>query len=174
LVTAKMPTYRIEITEFECARCGYKWVNRINGKDGPVPLRCAKCKRTNWNGDALIKGEENGLRRRIRGYKKLYEYASFYSGDEIHWSADLAERFLNLNPRPTIAELKRAVYPKDLPLKPLDSQNQYSKRNFVPNPDKPGWLKYDEKEYVKLRNLEAHTRQEIMQRIIDSRDIIAV
>jgi hypothetical protein len=62
------------------------------------------------------------------------------------------------------------VYPRDLALKPLDSQNQYSKRNFVPNPDKPGWLKYDKEEYVKLRKREAQTRQEVIQHIIDSRD----
>jgi hypothetical protein len=169
-VKAKMPIHRIEITEYECARCSYKWVNRINGKDGPVPIRCAKCKRTSWNRNGLIKGQENGLRRRIRGYKKLYEYASFFSSDKIHWSEDLAEKFLNLSPRPTIVELKQVVYPRDLALKPLDSQNQYSNRNFVPDPDKPGWVKYDKEEYVKLRKREARTRQEIMQHIIDSRD----
>ena len=129
-----MPIHRIEITEYECARCGYRWVNRINGKDGPVPIRCAKCKRTSWNRNGLIKNQENGLRRRIRGYKKLYDYPSFYSGDKIYWSTDLAEKFLSLSPRPTMAELKQVVYPSNTALRPLDSQNQYSHRNYVTNP----------------------------------------
>jgi len=29
-----------EVTEYECAKCSYKWINRINGKEGltwPLP-----------------------------------------------------------------------------------------------------------------------------------------
>ena len=32
----------------------YKWINRVNGKDGPVPKRCAKYKRLNWDRDEII------------------------------------------------------------------------------------------------------------------------
>jgi len=42
-----MPISKIEVDEYECLRCGYKWINRINDKDGAVPDRCAKCKTTN-------------------------------------------------------------------------------------------------------------------------------
>jgi len=45
-----MTIYVIRVKEYECAKCGHKWINRINGKDGPIPERCAKCKRVNWNG----------------------------------------------------------------------------------------------------------------------------
>jgi predicted Zn-ribbon and HTH transcriptional regulator len=49
-----MTIYVIRIKEYECAKCGYKWIDRINGKDGPIPERCAKCKRVNWNGGLEI------------------------------------------------------------------------------------------------------------------------
>jgi Zn ribbon nucleic-acid-binding protein len=29
-----MPIERIQVLEYECVRCGYKWVNRVNGHDG--------------------------------------------------------------------------------------------------------------------------------------------
>ena len=32
-----MPIHRVEVSEYECFHCGYKWVNRINGKDGNTP-----------------------------------------------------------------------------------------------------------------------------------------
>ena len=41
---------RITINEYKCERCDYKWVNRRNGKDRPIPRKCAKCKRDNWDG----------------------------------------------------------------------------------------------------------------------------
>jgi hypothetical protein len=69
-----MPIHEIQIKEYECAKCGYKWVNRINGKDGPIPDMCAKCKRVNWNNlSEDITPKENGLRRRINGFRELYE-----------------------------------------------------------------------------------------------------
>jgi phage FluMu protein Com len=49
-----MTIYVIRVKEYECAKCGHKWINRINGKDGPIPERCAKCKRVNWNGGLEI------------------------------------------------------------------------------------------------------------------------
>jgi hypothetical protein len=56
-----MTIYVIRIKEYGCDKCGYKWINRINGKDGPIPERCAKCKRVNWNGGSEIEitPEEN-------------------------------------------------------------------------------------------------------------------
>jgi hypothetical protein len=52
-----MTIYVIRIKEYECDKCGYKWINRINGKDRPIPERCAKCKRVNWNGGLEIEIE---------------------------------------------------------------------------------------------------------------------
>jgi len=43
------------------AKCGYKWINRINGKEGPKPKRCAKCKKWDWE-----EGYLSPLEKRIR------------------------------------------------------------------------------------------------------------
>jgi len=28
-----MPSRKVEVTEYECAKCLHKWINRINGKE---------------------------------------------------------------------------------------------------------------------------------------------
>ena len=63
-----MPILKIQVNEYEYINCGYKWINRVKGKDGPVPKRCSKCKGSNWNRDEITP-TENGLRRRIKGFK---------------------------------------------------------------------------------------------------------
>jgi hypothetical protein len=144
-----MPTSKIEVTEFECAHCGYKWINRVNGKDGPLPERCAKCKRWNWNGGVqeAITDRERGLRVRIKHFPRLYEADTWHwrwPGEDwsIDWPAGLCEEFLNLEPRPTIEELKQVVYSS-----PLGRHNNcsdfFKRRGYIPDPDKPGYLKYD-------------------------------
>jgi hypothetical protein len=30
-----MPIHTIKVTEYECGHCGWKWINRINGKGMP-------------------------------------------------------------------------------------------------------------------------------------------
>jgi hypothetical protein len=168
-----MPVSKIQVNEYHCIKCGYKWINRVNGKDGPVPNRCAKCKTSNWDRDA-ISPKENGLRRRIRGFKQLYKYAGSYWSDRSIadcWSDELTEKFLNLNPRPTITELGRVAEPPGLVIEALTSQNQYIHRGLVPNPEKPGWLKYDKEEYIKILKQEAQKRQQVMRRIIETRHL---
>jgi hypothetical protein len=83
--------------------------------------------------------------------------------------AGLTEKFLNLKPRPTIRELRRVIYPPELVIRPLNSQNQYTSRGYVSDPNKPGWLKYDKKEYIKIIQKEAQKRIEVMIEIINSR-----
>lgn len=176
LVTDRdMTIQKIEVSEYTCEKCGYKWINRKNGKDGPIPERCAKCKKANWNGEKDISPQERGLRRRIEGFKELYRHAGFlWIGrlDEtdytIDWSSETMEKFLNLNPRPTIPELKQVVYPTGLAIKPLNSQNENTGLGFVPDPLKKKWIK-SPKEFMKLRRMEAERRQEIMRQIIESR-----
>jgi hypothetical protein len=192
-----MPIHEIQIKEYECAKCGYKWLNRINGKNGPIPERCAKCKRLNWNDlSEDITPKENGLRRRINGFRDLYE------GDTLHyrltdrkwsidWPYDLSEKFLNMKPKPTIKELQRVIYSS-----PVGRYNNgssvYKSRNKIPDPDNPGYLKYDyshwvsdpdnprklkynyssgPSEYQKLLEQEAKKRQDIMIQIMKSRGV---
>ena len=171
-----MAIQKIEVSEYTCEKCAYKWINRINGKDGSIPDRCAKCKKVNWNGEEDISPKERGLRRKVNGLKELYDRVGFKwvgilpaSEYKIDWSSEQTERFLGLNPRPTIQELKQVIFPSGLAIKPLNSQNQHSRRGFVPNPDEPQWRIYDPAEYFKLRRKEAKRRQEIIQQIIESR-----
>jgi hypothetical protein len=163
---------KIKVNEYQCIKCGYKWINRINGKDGPIPVRCAKCKKRNWNTEEDdISPEERGLRTRIRSVKRLYKYSSLYWSNpsiDDFWDNGLAEKFLHLNPRPTIAELRRVVYLPGLKIG-LTSQNFRRRRGFVPDPQKPGWLKYDEREYIKALQWDARKRQELIRHIIEKR-----
>ena len=137
-----MPITRIEINEYHCAQCGYKWVNRVNGKDGSVPNNCAKCKRTSWNGEMSRK--EVGLRRRIKGYNELYSSGIYHDNvrNLIKWNPDVVEKFLTMQPRATVEELKKVVYSS-----PIGRYNNGSDvhryRDCIPDPDRPGYLKYD-------------------------------
>jgi hypothetical protein len=98
-----MPIQKIEVLEYECARCGYKWINRVNGHDGPVPQKCARCKRSGWNGGEkdLITPREMGLRRRIKYFEILYDNVSSYSfwSTEMDWPKGLCEKFLKAQNR---------------------------------------------------------------------------
>jgi hypothetical protein len=38
----------VQVKECECAKCGYRWINRESGGDRHIPHRCAKCKRPDW------------------------------------------------------------------------------------------------------------------------------
>ena len=90
-----MPVYEIQTKEYQCSWCGYKWINRFNGKDGPIPNNCAKCKRANWDKGQveLITPKENGLRRRMKGFNKTYYWGNFTHGTNIIFPNDLSDRF---------------------------------------------------------------------------------
>ena len=166
-----MPIQKIEVSEYECARCGYKWINRINGHDGPVPQKCAKCKRLGRNRGRkeLISPTERGLRRQIKYFERLYDNPGFYWSIEIDWPKGLCEKFLDMDPRPTIEELKQVLYPPEG--LGLTSQNQDTHRGRVPDPDRPEWMKFDKEEYLKLLKQEAQKRIELMLQIMKSRGI---
>jgi hypothetical protein len=131
-----MPVHEIKVREYECTWCGYKWISRINGKDRPIPARCAKCKRRAWeNGyEGYITPEEEGLRRRIKNLEKLYRYES------RDWPNGLCEQFLRIKPRPTVRELKQVLYPL--------GYDTRKRRNWVPDPNRPAHLKYDDSVYI--------------------------
>jgi hypothetical protein len=116
--------------------------------------------------------EENGLRRRLRGMKELYEHVAldFPSDPSISkwWDNELAWRFLDLYPRPTIEELKQVVHLPE-PVIGLTSENRYSWKGFVPSPENLRMWKYDKKEYLRILHLEVLKRQDIMRQIIERR-----
>jgi hypothetical protein len=163
-----LPIRNIQTAEYECGYCGYKWINRINGKDGLIPKNCARCKRSNWNNpDDVMTYEEIGLRRKIRGFGKKY-YTGYIlrfdiKDEDINWPYDISEVFLRIdNPRPTIAELTKIVYPfgKD-----------FIKRNkWIPDPHREGWFMRNLK-IAELMGREYEKRKRYMLKIIKERGI---
>lgn len=123
-----------------------------------------------WNCRGLgLTPKQIGLRTRLHNLKSLYEYESTYWSDKsiaACWSNELTEKFLSL--QPTTSEVKRILIGSELILE-LNCQNHRTGRGWVDNPDKPGLMKRDMEEYIKLVKIEAQKRQEIMQQIINSR-----
>jgi hypothetical protein len=110
-----------------------------------------------------------GLRRRIKYFKSLYECAPLYCGINIDWPNGLCEKFLDIKPRPTIEELEQVLYPPGGLW--LTSQNQFTHRGFVPDPDRPGRMIYNKEEYLKTLKQEAKKRIELMLQVMKSREI---
>jgi hypothetical protein len=156
--------------EFQCNLCGYKWINRFNGRDKPVPKRCSKCKSHNWNRmGGNIGSVEKKLRARIRGLEERYIGASFTwlnTSMANCWDVELAKKFLNLNPRPTIEELRLVVKGSRIG---FNSKDPYKAQGFVPDPQNPGSYKYDTDEYQKIILLDAENRKKTMRKIIQER-----
>lgn len=179
-----MTISRVEVNEYTCLLCDYKWINRRNGKDGPIPKRCAKCKKLDWNGKKTnpMTPQEAGLRRRITNLYKLYhiavwrmlsplpDFKTFSVDDYLNKEVVLAFLMLE-NPRPTISELQQVLYPPGLALG-LNSQNFVRMEAWYPDPQKPGWFKRDKSpynEYLKHVKADALKQQQAMQKIIDER-----
>jgi hypothetical protein len=101
-----MPCHKVEVIEYECAKCSHRWINRVNGENGPKPTRCAKCKRWDWELGNLT-SDEKWLRRVLvnLGY--------------------ISKDFLNISPRPTEEEL-RMIWE---PITPIRRHN----RNYDPD-----------------------------------------
>jgi hypothetical protein len=98
---------RIEVNEYTCELCGYKWVNRINGEDRPIPKRCAKCKHQHWE-----KGHIGALEQRYRdAVKKRFGYFH-YIGGMFHggWQTEKNVK-LYLQRRPSVVEMKVLLHP---------------------------------------------------------------
>jgi hypothetical protein len=125
--------------------------------------------------------KEVGLRRRVQNLYRVYYVSVWRLTDPLPdfdtFSVDdyldrkVVTKFLNLDPRPTIEELRHVLFSPELKLR-LNSQNQLRKEAWIPNPEKPGWRKRDRRpyhEYLKLVKADAQKQQEIMQQVIQSR-----
>jgi hypothetical protein len=82
----------------------------------------------------------------------------------------LAKKFLNLDPRPTLEELCLVLDGSRIG---FNSKDPYKAQGFVPDPQNPGKLKYDTKEYQRIILLEAEKRKEIMRKIIQERTALS-
>ena len=194
-----MPIHTIQVSEYECVHCGYRWINRVNGKDGPMPKNCAKCKRFHWNG----KGEGSGYNPitprerslRVRLYK-FEGYRNYQLGAGRQYSPNaLCEKFLSLNPRPTMQELRQALYPlgwnphntdknsyihlipdpdPNRPHRPGRINMKLDNSPWIPDPDREGYLKWNtdpnfKSDWMKLVEEETRLRKEVMKKVIKSR-----
>jgi hypothetical protein len=172
-----VPYHKIEVIEYECAKCDYKWINRINGKDGPKPIRCAKCKRWDWE-EGYLSNIEKRLRRdllRIESVETVH--LTMFGETRVNLApTDLCATFLSIYPRPTVQELEAV-------LNPVSYFGPYKHHGF-PNhggdcTEKldcgPGWIpitggyRYDKEKANEMERKEEEIRHELMQHVIDSR-----
>lgn len=101
-----MPVNIIQVHEYECIKCGYKWINRKNGQNGPTPVRCAKCKQMDWDKGNISK-KESRYRYKLRftvGEYKSNTYRPHF------WRTDTKVDEL-LKYRPSIKDMKLIIQP---------------------------------------------------------------
>ena len=102
-----MPITRVEVDQYQCALCSYKWISRVNGKDGPIPNRCAKCKRTQWEKGEVDKHERNYM----NALRKKFGY--YNSSNGIYQGGWRIEENIQryLQRRPSVEEMKLLLEP---------------------------------------------------------------
>lgn len=110
---------------------------------------------------------ENGLRRRIKGFNKLYFYEHDNEmRDRIKWDVEFCQKFLDL--RPTVKEIRHVLLSS--PLHRTTSSTSFrTQKRYIPRkaiPDRPGWYRRDFAKYEELVVQEAETRKKLMSDII--------
>jgi hypothetical protein len=178
-----MPSRKVEVIEYECAKCSYKWIKRINGKEGPKPKRCAECKRSDWEEGYLSSVEKQLRRDLLKIEKNQIKYVTVF-GDTAFFSipTDICGAFLSIWPRPTEMELRTVLNPICY-LGPYDHglHPSYSHKGtcsdqveccpgWIPIPDEPGCYDYDKKIYENMVRKEKEVRHQLMQHLVDSRN----
>lgn len=177
-----MPCRKIEVTEYECVKCSYKWINWNNGKEGPKPKRCSNCKRSDWEEGYLSRIEKQLRRDLLKIEDNKIKYPTWIGDTGIYSiPTEICVTFLNIYPRPTENEL-RIVLNHISYLGPYDHGRRpsYSHRGtcneqieccagWKPIPDEPGSYDFDKKIYEEMKIKEKDVRHKLMQHIIDSR-----
>jgi hypothetical protein len=100
----------------------------------------------------------------MKGFNYMYLFLGGYYSDSPLldcWSDKLVHEFLNLNPRPTVAELERVVYMAEL------REGEYT--GYVLDKETVGRPNNNKAEYVDLVKKLAEKRQGIMRDIIKTR-----
>jgi hypothetical protein len=145
-----LPVSRIEVDEYECAFCGYKWISRVNGSDRPKPVRCAKCKKQSWD-KGRVAPYEKSYRDRIK-----HKFGYWFVYPPINRGAwrieENVQRFLAQ--RPSIDDMK-------LVLKPMC---YCYKNGAVPTPDRK-YVDLDATE--KARKYEEDLSRQILQQLME-------
>src|SRR5215831_18613035 len=102
-----MPCRKIEVTEYQCAKCSYKWINWIKGKEGPKPKRCSNCKR--W----VAKGKNNFICAVKEDFIRngTYKCGSCLSNECYHTSADYGPCINNVSFR--LKDCRYRTFPED-------------------------------------------------------------
>jgi hypothetical protein len=172
-----MPSRKVEVTEYECAKCLHKWINRINA---PKP-RSAKCKRWDWE-EGYLSPIQKQLRRDLLKIEEVKEkYSTFFGYTAfLSISTDICTTFLSIWPRPTEEELRIVLNPicylgpYDHGRRPLSHRGTCSDQidcypGWVPIPDEPGCYDYDKRIYENMVRKEKEVRRQLMQHIINSR-----
>jgi hypothetical protein len=179
-----MPCRQVEVTEYECAKCGHKWINRINGKEGPIPKRCAKCKRWDWDEGYLSRLEKRLRRDILKIEVNEIRFPAALGGTELYSiPTDICATFLSIVPRATVEELKVVLNPicylgpHHHGISPLSHTGTCSDQvdtrcypGWSPIPDKPGHYRFDQKMYEEMVKKEKEIRHQLMQHIIDYRE----
>ena len=138
-----MPQRIIQAIEYECYRCWYTWISRI---EKAKPRCCAKCKNPEWDSPRMT-SDEKYLRyclRRVDGTKKRG-----LLGDYIE-NTTTCNKFLYGDPRPTITKLHRV-------LNAFDYDDYYDYDIF-------------ETDYEKIRESKKKEGEKVMLEIIKSRE----
>jgi hypothetical protein len=175
-----MPSRKVEITEYECAKCSYKWINRING---PKPKRCSKCKRWDWEEGYLSRNEKQLRLDLLKIENNQIKYPTLVGDTGIcSIPTDICATFLSIWPRPTEEELRIVLNPVCY-LGPYDHGRRpaYSHRGtcsdqaeccpgWIPIPDEPRRYDYDRKIYENMVRKEKEVRHQLMHHIVDSRN----
>jgi hypothetical protein len=107
-----MPFRKVEVTEYQCAKCSYKWVNRINGKEGAKSKRCPECKRWDWEEGYLSRTQKQLRIDLLKIEKNQVKYSTVF-GDTAFFPipTDICAAFLGIWPRPTEQELRIVLNP---------------------------------------------------------------
>jgi hypothetical protein len=177
-----MPCRKISVTEYKCAKCKHRWVNWANGKEGPKPKRCAKCKRWDWDEGYLSRIEKQLRRDLLKIEENKIEHPTVEGTGFYSIPTDICATFLSIYPRPTVMELRIVLNPICY-LGPYDHGRRLSfhkgvcidqlhcRPGWIPKPDEPGYYHYDfdEKIYEEMVRKEKDIRHQLMQDIIDSR-----
>jgi len=100
------------VTEYQCAKCSHRWINRRNGKEGPKPERCAKCKKWDWD-EGYIPRVEKQLRRDLLKTEEDKTRHSEIDGTVFEIPTEICTTFLSIYPRPTEKELRSVLSKKE-------------------------------------------------------------